>query len=170
MLFKIIIVDLKKQTQQNTNQDKNEKKDEQRQQWKGFRPEEKKKDPDAIPILKYGLSNDFMRFKEALLRKALLEFGNLGKSINQGFIIMPDLPDRVTYGLDVDPDGLNKLDYLEDMKQYRREVADYKRNKPKLYALIMKYLSNESLEAVQKEVGWTTIETDADPHYGSWWI
>jgi len=27
----------------------------------------------------------------------------------------------------------------------------------------MKYLSEESLEAVQKEVGWMTIETDADP-------
>jgi spore coat polysaccharide biosynthesis protein SpsF (cytidylyltransferase family) len=104
-----------------------------------------------------------MRFKEALLRKALLEFGNLGKSINQGFIIMPDLPDRVTYGLDVDPDGLNKLDYLEDMKQYRREVADYKRNKPKLYPLIMKYQSDKSLEAVQNKVGWMTVETDADP-------
>jgi len=38
---------------------------------------------------------------------------------------MPDLPDRETYGLDDDVDGLNKLDYQEDMKQYRREVADY---------------------------------------------
>jgi hypothetical protein len=46
-----------------------------------------------------------MRFKEALMKKALLEFGNLGKIINQGFIIMPDLPDGDTYGLDVDPDG-----------------------------------------------------------------
>jgi hypothetical protein len=27
----------------------------------------------------------------------------------------------------------------------------------------MKYLSDESLEAVQKEVGWTAVETDADP-------
>lgn len=27
----------------------------------------------------------------------------------------------------------------------------------------MKYLSNKSLEAVQKEAGWTAIETDADP-------
>jgi hypothetical protein len=30
----------------------------------------------------------------------LLEFGNLGKLIiNQGFIVMPDLPDRETYKL-----------------------------------------------------------------------
>jgi hypothetical protein len=103
-----------------------------------------------------------MRFKEALSKKALLEFGNLGKLINQGFIVMPDLPDRGTYGLDDDADGLNKLNYLEDMKQYRREIADYKRDKPKLCALIMKYLSDESIEAVQKEAGWTAVETDTD--------
>jgi hypothetical protein len=76
---------------------------------------------------------------------------------------MPDLPERDTYGLDDDPDGLNRLDYLEDMKQYRREVANYKRDRPKLYALIMKYLSDESLEAVQKEADWTSIEADVDP-------
>jgi hypothetical protein len=27
----------------------------------------------------------------------------------------------------------------------------------------MRYLRNESLEAVQKEAGWTTVEPDADP-------
>ena len=61
--------------------------------------------------------------------------------------------------MDDDSDGLNKQDYLEDMKQYRRDVADYKCDKPKLYALILKYLSDESLEAVQKEAGWTAVET-----------
>ncbi len=65
--------------------------------------EEKKKDPNNIPILKYGPSNNLMRFKEALSKKALLEFGNLGKLVNQGFIVMPDLPDRETYGLDDAP-------------------------------------------------------------------
>jgi hypothetical protein len=98
------MVDLKQQGQQNTNPTKNEnKKEDRRQQWKGFRPEEKKKDPNNIPILKYGPSNNLMRFKEALSKKALLEFGNLGKLVNQGFIVMPDLPDRETYGLDDAP-------------------------------------------------------------------
>jgi hypothetical protein len=163
MLFELPMVDLKKQGQQNNSQEKSDKKDERWQQWRGFRPEEKKKDPDAIPILKCGLSNNFMLFKEALSKKAPLEFGNLGKLINEGFIVMPDLPDRKTFGLDDNADGLNKLDYLEDMKQYRREVSNYKRDKPKLHALIMKYLSDESLEAVQKEAGWMTIEANADP-------
>jgi hypothetical protein len=55
------------------------------------------------------------------------------------------------------------LDYLEDMKQYRKEVAELKRNGPKLYGMILKYLSDESLDAVQKEAGWSSVDVDADP-------
>jgi hypothetical protein len=61
------------------------------------------------------------------------------------------------------PDGLNKQDYLEDMKQYQRDMADFCQGKQKLYALVVQYLSDESIEAVQKEAGWTEVEYDANP-------
>jgi hypothetical protein len=124
---------------------------------------EKKKVPESIPILRYGPANNFVKFTEVLSNKALLEFGNLGKLIKQGYIVLPEQPDRDTYGLDDDKDGLNKLDYLEDMKAYRQEIADLRRDKTKLYALILQHLSDESLEAVQKEAGWPAVEQDADP-------
>jgi hypothetical protein len=89
---------------------------------------EKKKDPEAIPMLHYGPSNNFMKFMEALLNKALLDFLNLGKMIKQGYIILPDQPDRETYGLDDDLDELNKIDYLKDMKAYRHEIVDFRRD------------------------------------------
>jgi hypothetical protein len=53
------------------------------------------------------------------------------------------------------------------MTAYRKELADFWRDKPKLYALILQHLSDESLDAVQKEVGWTEIEEGADPE-GLW--
>ena len=40
------------------------------------------KDPDAVPILKFGPGNNFMRIKEALSKKALEKYGRLGKLIN----------------------------------------------------------------------------------------
>jgi hypothetical protein len=39
---------------------------------------DRKKDPEPIPILRYGPSNNFLKFKEAILKKALLDYGNLG--------------------------------------------------------------------------------------------
>ena len=125
--------------------------------------ETKKKDPDAVPILRYGPSNNFMLFKEALSKKALVEFGNLGKLIRLGYIPLPEQPDRDAYALDDDEDGLNKLDYMEDMKQYRKEVAKFREDGPKLYGVILKYLSDESLDAIQKEPGWPAVEADANP-------
>jgi hypothetical protein len=47
----------------------------------------KKKDPEAIPILCYGPSDNLMKFREAISNKALLDFGNLGKLIQQGYIV-----------------------------------------------------------------------------------
>ncbi len=86
------------------------------------------KDPQAIPILRYGPSNNFMLFKEAMPKKALVENGNLGKLIKQGSIILPDQPNRASYDLEDDDDGLNKIEYLEDMKAYRKELADFWRD------------------------------------------
>lgn len=124
---------------------------------------EKKKDPEAIPILQYGPSNNFMKFKGAILKKALLDYGGLGKLIKQGYIVLPEQPDRETYGLDDDLDRLNKLDYMEDMKAYRKELADFHRDMSKLYALILQYLSIKTLDAVQKEAVWPVVEQDANP-------
>jgi hypothetical protein len=35
--------------------------------------------------------------------------------------------------------------------------------KPKLYTMILNYLSDESLEAVQRTENWLEIETDLNP-------
>ncbi len=53
------------------------------------------------------------------------------------------------------------------MKQYHQDKAEIKCDKPKLYALILKYLSDESLESVQQGEGWSEIEENIDPQ-GLW--
>jgi hypothetical protein len=45
--------------------------------------EAKRKDPEAIPVLKYGPSNNFTKFRDALSKAALKEYGQLGKLIKQ---------------------------------------------------------------------------------------
>jgi len=131
---------------------------------------ERKKEPEPIPILWCGPSSNFMKFKETISKKMLLDYGNLGKLIKQGYVVLPEQPDRETYGLDDEQDGLNKLDYLEDMKAYRKELMDYRRDMPKLYALILQYLSDERLDTIQKEAGWPVVNRmQTQKPYGSWW-
>jgi len=123
---------------------------------------EKKKDPEAIPVLKYGPGNNFAKFRDALSKAALKEYGQLGKLIKQERLDKPEEPDRASFVF-TDPDGIDRAVYLEDLKQYRRKLEEYQRDAPKLYGLILQYLSDESMEAIKKDPEWTDIEADADP-------
>eukprot|EP00590_Aulacoseira_subarctica_P002948 CAMPEP_0172417988 /NCGR_PEP_ID=MMETSP1064-20121228/4486_1 /TAXON_ID=202472 /ORGANISM="Aulacoseira subarctica , Strain CCAP 1002/5" /LENGTH=202 /DNA_ID=CAMNT_0013156619 /DNA_START=129 /DNA_END=734 /DNA_ORIENTATION=+ len=130
--------------------------------------EGKKKDPEAIPALKYGPSNNFMFFKEALSNAALKEYGALGKMIKQGEEYSePQEPDIDDYDLDDDPYGINKAKYIEDLKDYRKEINELKKNSPKLYGLITQYLSEESLDEIKSQEKWEEIDEAADP-VGLW--
>ena len=123
---------------------------------------ERKKDPEAIPVLKYGPGNNFAKFRDALSKAALKEYGQLGKLIKQERLDKPEEPDRASFVF-ADPDGIDRAIYLEDLKQYRRKLEEYQRDAPKLYGLILQYLSDESMEAVKKDPEWNDIEADADP-------
>jgi hypothetical protein len=88
--------------------------------------EPKKKDAMVIPILKYGPSNNFTKFKEAISKAALKQYGNLGKLIRQGSYYTTPEPNRATYGpFDAahDLDGLKKATYLEAMKHHQKKLA-----------------------------------------------
>ena len=94
-------------------------------------------------------------------------YGNLGKLIKQGRYYKPEEPDRNEYDMQNDPDGLNKLAYLEDMKEYRKEIKAMEKDRPKLFALILQYLSDESLEEIKRDEVWDDVEEDTDPE-GLW--
>jgi hypothetical protein len=151
-----------------SNQDKSGKDEKKTKPWhRRNQPTElKRKDPEAIPVLKYGPSNNFTKFRDALSKAALKEFGPIGKLIKQEKLEMPEEPDRAEYNF-ADPDGLDRAIYLEELKKYNRRLEEYEKNAPKLFWLILQYLSDESLEAVKKDEGWDDIEAEADPE-GLW--
>jgi hypothetical protein len=161
-----------KNDQTKTNSQAEKEKKHQQKPWhrKGQHGESKKKDPEAIPVLKYGPGNNFAKFKEAISKVALKEYGDLGKLIQQGAYYIPPAPDKTKYGsMDpaVDIDGINKATYLEDMKAHRKKIREMEDDRSKLFALIIMYLSEESLDAVKREPNWDKIEEDADPE-GLW--
>ncbi len=132
------------------------------------RTDQKKKNPEDIPILKYGPNNNFFQHKERLSNAALKLYGPLGKLIKLGKYYLPDEPDVDDYGLDEgDPYGLKKANYLEDMKEYRKETLRMKNDRPKLYALILQYLSEESLDEVKRQDKFDEYDEATDPE-GLW--
>jgi hypothetical protein len=100
-----------------------------------------------VLILKFGPGNNFMQFKEALSNKTLEDYGALGKLIKKGTIDEPLEPDRSSMN---PADEFLKAEYMEDMKAYQKLKFKMDQKKPKLYAMILEHLSNESLKAVQK--------------------
>mmetsp|Transcript_8044 Transcript_8044/g.11715 ORF Transcript_8044/g.11715 Transcript_8044/m.11715 type:complete len:223 (+) Transcript_8044:1626-2294(+) len=156
-------------------QDKSPKDQGQRQQRKPWqknrtqRFENKKKDPEEIPILKYGPQNNYSKFKEALSNVALKEYGTLGKLIKQEKYenFEPVEPDADDYELDNDPYGVNRAKYLDDCKDYRKEINKMRENRPKLYGLITQYLSAESRDEIKRQEGYEAIDKAADPE-GLW--
>ena len=146
---------------QQTNQQQNQNRDQgQRQghkkQWQKRGQQgrsdyqTKKKYPEEIPVLKYRPANNFTKFKEALSKKALKKYGNLGKLIKLEKYYEPDEPDLMEYDMVNDPMGVNKANYMEDMKEYRKELMRMRNDRPKLFALIYQYLSDESQEEIKR--------------------
>jgi len=123
----------------------------------------KKKDPEEIPILKYGPTGNFAKFKEAISKRALRDYGHLGKLIETGDYYRPEMPDTVDYDFVNDPYGLSKALFMEAMKDYRKEIAKMVADRPKLYALILQYLSEESLDEVKRSDKWEDIKKSTEP-------
>jgi len=159
------------------NQDKgskgNQGQRQQRKPWHNWRQhhrsdyKKKEKDPEEIPILKYGPANNFTKFKEAISRTALKDYGQLGKLIKLGKYYEPEEPDSTKYDMVNDPMGINIANYREDMKEYRKELMRMPNERPKLYALILQYLSDESLEEIKRSDKFEAIDEATDP-LGLW--
>ena len=134
--------------------------------WPKYKPQSdqpKKKDPEEIPIWKYGPQGNFAKFKEALSKTALRNYGHLGKLIETGEYYKPTEPNTADYDFVNDPYGLNKALVMEAVKDYRKKLIKMNADRPKLYALIMQYLSKESLDEVKWSNDFEDIKKATDP-------
>jgi hypothetical protein len=129
----------------------------------------KKKDPEEVPILTYGPNNNFAKFKEALVSKALWTYGDLGRLIDASQYYSSEPPDQGDYDLVNDPYGLNRATFLEQQKLYMRHWEDMINDRPKLYAMIWQYLSQESKEEVKRSADYEIIKNTRDAQ-GLWQV
>ena len=123
-----------------------------------FEGKKKDKDPEEIPVLKYGPSNNFFKSKEALLKTALWDFGHLGKLIKTGEYYKPPEPDIAHYDMVNDIYGLNRATCMDDLKEGRKEALKLHADCPKLYVMILQYLSEESADEIKRSGKWEEME------------
>jgi hypothetical protein len=90
-----------------------------------------KKDPEEVPILTFGLNNNFAKFKEALASKALREYDDLGRLIDSGQYYTSDPPEPDDYDLVNDLYGLNHAVFLDQQKLYMRHWENMINDLPK---------------------------------------
>jgi len=143
-------------------QQRQQKKHWQKNKQHRFEGRKKDKDPEEIPILKYRPSNNFYKFKEALSKAALRDYGHLGTLIKTGDYYKPPEPDIADYDLVNDTYGINRATFMEDLKESRKELLKMHADRPKLYALIMQYLSEESLDEIKRSDKFEDIEKKTD--------
>ncbi len=114
---------------------------------------------ESIPTLRCGKGNKFYAFQQALSRKALMEYGDLGKLIADGkyYILMLVIPDFSKQGLL--PEEVASMQ-LEMLKNHARRLE---RIKPRLYGLILEHMSVESKDEVAQDEGYQDWSKSTDP-------
>jgi hypothetical protein len=125
-----------------------------------------KKNPEDVPLLRFGNNNNFHKFSEALSKVALREYGHLGKLIELEKYYEAKMPTRESLGLTADTDE-NKLLFHEAIKAHLKLNNDMVMNQPKLYGLIWQYLSAESMDEVKHHKDYKQFSDDKDPE-GLW--
>ncbi len=125
-----------------------------------------KKNPEEVPLLRFGSNNNFHKFHEALSKAACREYGHLGKLIELEKYYSPTIPTRAALGITADTEE-NKLIFHEAVKAHLKLQADMVMNQPKLYGLIWQYLSAESMDEVKHHKDYTTFN-DAKGPEGLW--
>ena len=98
-----------------------------------YEGKKKEKDPEEIPVLKYRPNNNFFKFKEALSKTALRDFGHLGKLVKTGEYYKPPEPNVADYDMVNDIYGINRATFMEDLKESRKEAL-------KLHLIVQNYV------------------------------
>jgi len=112
---------------------------------KPFRPYGRKPGEETkggLPMLRFGIGNNFYKFKAQLSNVAIEKYGNLGKLIELEKYYAPALviPDFRAMGVSAANVGTMELEAVKGhIKRLEKMVED----RPKLYGLIMQHATHE---------------------------
>jgi hypothetical protein len=105
-------------------------------------------DPPELVMLTHGKNTNFPAWKESMRNEIAMLYGDLVNIIDLNEVLLPTEVDEEEFNLDDDPHGVQLHKLKAALTSRQRLITDQEINLPKCRALIWKYLSRESMEAV----------------------
>ena len=115
-----------------------------RKDYRPKRPDE----PPKLTLLTHGVDTNYPVWKKTMRNEIAEKYGLLVSIVDEGAAPQPDVIEMDDFDLANDPLGIELHRLKTAVTEQSKIVAQIKRDKPKCHALLWKYLSSESQEAV----------------------
>jgi hypothetical protein len=117
----------------------------------------------AVPMLRFGISNNFDLFKRKVSVACQEHYKNLGRLITDEKYYVPPAIDSSLYDLTNDPQDIKKCRLREAYRRRDKEMDDMRIDRTAMFPYLISKLSKESLNEIQGHADWVKAESDRDP-------
>jgi hypothetical protein len=117
----------------------------------------------AVPMLRFGVSNNFDTFRQRLSIACMEQYKNLGSLVVDKCYYVPPAIDLKQYNLANDLYEIEKGRLREAYKRQDKEIDDMRVDRTSMFAYFISKLNNESLDEIQDQPEWPKIEKSRDP-------
>lgn len=117
----------------------------------------------AVPMLRFGVANNYNLFKHRVSVACMERYKNLGRLIMDEKYFVPAAVDDALYDLMNDPYDIEKARLREAHKRRDTELDDMCIDCTVMYVYLISKLSKESFDEVQGHADWSKIECARDP-------
>jgi hypothetical protein len=111
---------------------------------------------EAVPMLRYGPSNNFVTFKDKIKTACMEKYGDLGRLIELEAYWQPPKVNKDAFPK-ADSDIYEKQALIEAVKERSNAVAKMNSNKSSMYAYIMSKMSTESIDEIKRHRGYNIL-------------
>ena len=111
----------------------------------------------AVPLLRFGAKNNWLKFKEKLSIACTEKYGDLGRLIDSGEYWAPPKIKTDDYP-DWENNDMQKYLYYDAQKSRQREIREMRDNRPRMFAYIKSKLSKALLDQYKADEEYRTCE------------
>jgi hypothetical protein len=116
----------------------------------------------VVPMLRFGVANNFDLFKRKVSITCQEKYNNLGQLIMDEQYYIPPAVDMALYDSTNDPHDIEKGRLREAQKRRDKEIDDMHIDRTSMYAYLISKLSKESQDKIQGHADWEDIEKTRD--------